>query len=102
MIDFDVAQEIAEKYLGRQERISKIQLQITDRIDVDEGWVLFYNSKKYAISRDFRDMLAGNAPLFIDSNSGELYELGTAEPLECYLNKCKKGELKSIDKDSFM
>jgi hypothetical protein len=47
----------------------------------------FYNSQKYLESQDFRDMLAGNAPIVVTKIDGRVHVIGTALPLEQYLQK---------------
>ena len=50
------------------------------------GWVFSYQSKRFLISGNFSDMLAGNAPLLVCRSSGKLFELGTAAPMETYID----------------
>ena len=50
-----------------------------------EGWLFCFESREYLETGDNASRLAGNAPFIIDKDSGELFELGTAWPLEKYL-----------------
>ena len=51
----------------------------------DFGWVFFYNSKKYIESGNFRDAIAGNAPLIVDRKSGQIHITGTAHDIGFYI-----------------
>ena len=56
-------------------------------IELDWGWVFFYNSSRYLESGDFRDALAGNAPYLVNRSTGDIRETGTAHPIEYYIDK---------------
>jgi len=56
----------------------------------DFGWVFFYNSKKYIESGDFRDALAGNAPLIVDRKSGQIHITGIARDIDFYIKNFKE------------
>lgn len=49
------------------------------------GWVFFYDSQKHVESQAFEDSLAGNAPLLVLRDTGEVRVLGTARSAEYYL-----------------
>ncbi|TDF37641.1 hypothetical protein EYS14_15125 [Alteromonadaceae bacterium M269] len=51
------------------------------------GWVFFYNTKKFQETGDFRDMIAGNAPIIVDKVSGEITETGTSYDVEYYIKE---------------
>lgn len=54
-------------------------------LEIDIGWVFYYDSKDYLESGDFSDRLADNAPLVVSKRDGHVYVTGTALPLEEYL-----------------
>ncbi len=56
----------------------------------DYGWVFSYQSKIYLNSNDMDDALCGNAPLLVDKHSSILYILGTAQPVEYYVENYLK------------
>ena len=58
-----------------------------ETIEKEWGWVFFYQSKKYIETGDIGEMLAGNAPFIVNKNNGQLYETGTAEDIEYYINE---------------
>jgi immunity protein 35 of polymorphic toxin system len=66
-----------------------VALLDAETLDTDVGWVFFYESVDYLRSGDFRDALAGNAPIVVDKASGQLHVTGTAEPLEVYLDRLR-------------
>lgn len=49
------------------------------------GWAFYYNSAKYIETEDFRDAIAGNAPLIVARNTGQIFETGTAYETEYYI-----------------
>jgi hypothetical protein len=51
------------------------------------GWVFFYDSKRHVETGDFRDALAGNAPIVVTKSDGQVHVTGTAFPIEHYLKK---------------
>ncbi|CAG9415136.1 YrhB domain-containing protein [Providencia alcalifaciens] len=81
MITFDDAIKKANKYLKNTDS----PLVITLQGRFSEGWFFCYQSKEYLETGEFSAQLAGNAPFVIDKDTGELHELGTAFPLEKYL-----------------
>ncbi|TNF80351.1 hypothetical protein FGE05_21530 [Pseudomonas sp. ICMP22404] len=81
MITYAGALVLAKNYLMD----SEIPLQITHEGEFSEGWYFCYQSKEFLETGELSAQLAGNAPFLIDKNSGELHVLGTAKPLESYL-----------------
>lgn len=54
--------------------------------EYDFGWVFFYDSKQHMETQDVKYALAGNAPMIVDRNSGELVVTGTSHGIEWYIN----------------
>jgi len=71
-----------------------LELLLSETIEEDFGWVFFYNTEEYLSTGDISESLAGNAPFIIDRALGTIYETGTAEPIEAYIDRFKKGLLK--------
>jgi hypothetical protein len=46
------------------------------------GWVFFYNSRLYLETRDILHAVAGNGPVVVLADTGEVVTLGTARPSE--------------------
>jgi len=63
-----------------------------DTIDKPYGWVVFYTSEKWLATGDFRYAIAGNGPIVVLKDSGEMIPLGTARPVEDYLLQIESGE----------
>ena len=60
---------------------------LSDKTEEHEfGWVFYYSSDKFIRTGDFRHALAGNAPLIVNRESGELIETGTAREISYYIN----------------
>lgn len=89
-INIDEAKKIACEYLLSQDCEYELALLEDKTLAKEFGWVFFYNTKKYLETKDFRDMLGGNAPIIIDKNTGKVTETGTANPIEDYIDEYEK------------
>jgi hypothetical protein len=49
------------------------------------GWVFFFDSAAHLESGDIRDALGGNGPCFVTRDDGAITQVGTAHPVEHYL-----------------
>jgi|SRR5581483_11252416 len=89
MITYLEASAVVERYLRQMATSYGSELAITpgQTMEFPWGWVFFYNSKRFLESGDYKQMLAGNSPLIVDRDTGELHETGTAEPIEWYIEK---------------
>jgi hypothetical protein len=52
-----------------------------ETVATEDGWVFFYNSRKFIETGDFSFTLAGNGPIFIRKD-GEVHQLPTYIPWE--------------------
>ena len=102
------AVEIVEQYLDKQAVEMNnfgsdlpgyvnpdVRLQILAECteEYDFGWVFYYDSARFIETGDSREALAGNAPLIIDKESGELVVTGTAHDTAYYVdNYIKTGD----------
>jgi Immunity protein 35 len=77
------ARETALRYIA-QHSTPELELALDDRQTVDRGrdWVFFYNSRAYLESGSIGDALAGNGPLAVNKESGELRVLPADRPWE--------------------
>ena len=83
MITFDSAINRANEYLD----YGDIPVVIVYLGRFSEGWFFCFQSKEYLETGDNSALLAGNAPFIIDKDSGDIHSLGTAYPLEVYLQE---------------
>jgi hypothetical protein len=60
---------------------------ITGDQEFDAGWVFFYDSQQHQETGNLYDALAGNAPIFIDRETGQARPTGTARPIEEYVDE---------------
>ena len=58
-----------------------------DTIEKSWGWVFFYQSKAFIKTGDFLELLAGNAPIIVNKNTGELVFTGTAHDIDYYIKE---------------
>ena len=84
MINSYQARQIADAWLNSPE------VQITQVQTLPYGWVFFYQSKAY-LAGDESAVLAGNAPLLVDRDTGKLVVTGTAHRIEVYLQAYEQG-----------
>jgi hypothetical protein len=54
------------------------------------GWVFFYQSAAYVRTGELSARLAGNSPLVVFRDTGEIRPTGTAHPLEHYLEPIRR------------
>ena len=89
---YDDARKKVEIYLQKMSGGENYSLVVIEDATIEKnfGWVFFYNSKKYLETKNFSDMIVGNAPILISSTNGELFETGTALPIESYIDNFEK------------
>jgi hypothetical protein len=95
MLELSKARKLALNYLKAQ-TLPNVVLSDPDRSAQPPGWVFFYQSDDFAQSGDLSDELAGNAPIFVDARTGEVLTLGTARPVEHYLEELAKSHSPSV------
>ncbi|MBV9773515.1 MAG: hypothetical protein JO040_06170 [Gemmatimonadetes bacterium] len=63
------------------------EMVILDRLTIEKpyGWVFFYDSARYLETGSISDALAGNAPVLVTADRGEVHVIGTAHSVEHYL-----------------
>ena len=77
MITFEEAKQIA------LDRIGPDCALIDDAtMEKSYGWYFCYQSKAYVQSGDFRDMLIGSGGFIVEREDGDVFEFGSAYPLE--------------------
>lgn len=81
MVNFGDAVEKATEYL----KDTDIPVVITLQGRFSEGWFFCFQSREYLETGEFSAQLAGNSPFIVDKDTGEIHELGTAYPIEKYL-----------------
>ncbi|WP_423061327.1 YrhB domain-containing protein [Citrobacter portucalensis] len=81
MITYEEAINKANKYLYDED--APVVITLHGRFA--EGWFFCFESREYLETGDNAARLAGNGPFIIDKDSGEIFELDTAWPLEKYL-----------------
>ena len=81
MIDKDTARGIALAEINKPERYRAEPLEcvILDKYTREEdfGWVFFYQSKSFVETGEFSHQLAGNGPIVITREDGNVHRLGS-------------------------
>jgi len=81
-------QLVADKVCERSEWLpSEDEIIIVDESTIERpwGWVFFHTSKMWLETHDVRYAIAGNAPIIVERESGNLLDTGTAMPIEYYI-----------------
>ncbi|MVM29925.1 hypothetical protein GO755_07770 [Spirosoma sp. HMF4905] len=110
MLTFESARELAQSYIHKMNENHvdydpvylsylrrndptytqvKTTLVLTDSQEESFGWIFFYNSKEFLETGNLSYALGGNSPIIINKQTGELWETGTAHPVEYYIEKYK-------------
>jgi hypothetical protein len=76
MIDLRRAKKIAQSFLDIEFK-DKIEVKIIENevMEIEFGWLLFYNSKKAIETNDFRHQLSANYPLLVNRYTTEVVEI---------------------------
>jgi hypothetical protein len=105
VITAQIAHQIVSEYLAKSERRMNefgsalpeynsrphLHLAISQMVEHDFGWVIFYDTKEYLETQDIKYALAGNAPLILDRNDWQLYVTGSAHSVEYYVDQYRQG-----------
>lgn len=89
MTTAEQAEEIAETWVARTTGRDDVIIDKTLTRTEEFGWVFFYNTKGFIEDRDILAGLAGNAPLVVFRDTGEVRVTGTAHPIDHYLDEIR-------------
>jgi hypothetical protein len=83
-MDLSEAKNIAESHLNALRDSCPVEIEINLDIteEFDFGFVFYYNSKEYWETNDFTKSLAGNGPLLVKRNTGELITLPSSRSVK--------------------
>lgn len=90
MIDRDIAHNLARKsvkFFGTEAGF-EFEIQADATIEINAGWVFFYNSSEYLRTGNPSAKLAGNGPILV-TREGKIHVLPTSEPWEEAIGKIK-------------
>lgn len=94
VLDSKDAMRAVSDHLSKLEKVVGEPLALIENETIEKpfGWIFFYNSKKYTDTGDIKYMLAGNAPIILDKNTGKIHETGTAYPVEYYIEEYERSK----------
>ena len=71
-MSFDDAKALAAEFVASLGSATGVAFALfaEKSIEVDEGWIFFYNSKEYIETGVFEFALVGNGPIFVDRSGG--------------------------------
>ncbi|WP_239375158.1 YrhB domain-containing protein [Snodgrassella gandavensis] len=83
MLTYNEALDLAKNYIAKMD--SSFEITYVERFS--EGWYFCYQSRQYLDTGNTSYLLAGNAPVIIDKDSGAIIDTGTAYPIEKYIKE---------------
>jgi hypothetical protein len=93
MITKEEARAIAERFLfTRYPTGAPLWFVHEQVLEKPYGWICFYESRKSLETGRDIDRLAGNGPLLIDRETGEVFQMGTCEPMDFYLAQYERAK----------
>jgi hypothetical protein len=94
MITKDEARElVAKEVCIRPDWLAEEdELVIFDEFTIEKpwGWVFFHGSKKWMETKDIKYAIAGNSPIIVEKETGNLIFTGTAHETEYYIENYEK------------
>ena len=99
MVDLDTATRIVSEHLAAMERrMNDFGSTLPGHADRPQLHLVVTSTTEYAFAAreyletgDLRCALAGNAPLIVDRQEGQVYVAGTAHPVDHYLDEYRNG-----------
>jgi hypothetical protein len=95
MIDWPQASSIAEEYVAGASRDlhhgDRFVIMHEHTIEKPYGWIFFYTSKGWLETGEIKFAVAGNSPLLVTRDTGELQVFGTAQPTDWYIEQYERG-----------
>ena len=91
MLDLRQAQSVAEQHLERLRQLGEdVVLDERRTVEWPTLYAFVYNSRDYVERSDELAVLAGNGPLIVDRETGELHECGSAHPVDHYVREYER------------
>jgi Immunity protein 35 len=92
MINSDQARAVAAGVVERVAASTGLEdLVITSVEEFPVGWVFAYCRQSWLETQDFRYVLAGNAPILVDRQTGKAHTTGTAHAAAHYVAEYQAG-----------
>lgn len=92
MLSREISRELLEKKLVI-ENMTELMIFDEHTIGNEKYFVFFCNSREFYSSGDYSDLIIGNTTFIVDRSNGRIFETGTAEPIEYYIELFEKGIL---------
>ncbi len=89
MLNRKQAKNLVEGLIGESDYDPHDAFVILEEETIEKpwGWVFLYQSRRFLETRDPSHMLAGNAPILVNRETGVAVETGTAMPVEEYIRE---------------
>ena len=89
MITLEEAKALVQAEISKDnpyEPDMKLEILDADTVEKEWGWIFFYDSVDHIRTGDDKYLLAGNAPIIVNKETGELTVTGTSWPIEKYID----------------
>ena len=88
MITYEEAKALVQTEISKEnpyEPDLKLEILDADTVEKEWGWIFYYDSADHIRTGDDIYLLAGNAPIIVNKETGELFVTGTSWPIEKYI-----------------
>ena len=86
MLSYSQALTIAKKEVIKLSMPDDEYIIVEDQVtEMSWGWVFIYNSRQFIETGDDQYQLMGNAPIFINKETGQIRHTGTAHDIDHYV-----------------
>ena len=86
MLTYSQALAIAEKEVLKLSMPDDEYIIVEDQVvEMPWGWIFIYNSRQFIETGDDQYHLMGNAPIFINRETGQIHHTGTANDVNYYI-----------------
>ena len=86
MLTYSQALAIAEKEVLKLSMPDDEYIIVEDQVaEMSWGWIFIYNSRQFIETGDDQYHLMGNAPIFINRETGQIRHTGTANDVDYYI-----------------
>lgn len=91
-LDLQGAKTLSREFLDGAPRPANFSYVILDEYTIERElcFVFFYESSKFLETDKFEDRLVGNGPILVNRHSREVRQLGTALPVESYIEEYER------------
>ena len=97
MITREQAEKLVYAHINRPDAgwPGKPEMILTRTDERELGWLVYWTSRLYHETRDFRHAIVGTGPYLVSREDGSLYGPGSAPPLEERIREAERALIKA-------